>query len=347
MPSGIQEVRMVFPRVFSLGRFAATAGALVAIEWWLASRAAAAHPAVALAITLDLLVGLPLLYYVLLVRPKTVPAGTQIGAFIAAALIGRLALPPSMRGYANSVLALLWLIELLLFGLLAWRVKHVIGHYRRLRPQQVYPGDALVASLAAAGLPRRMAAIIATEALLLRALLTGWFTAFRTAPGQRAFTYHRRGGYGAVLGVLVFCLVGETAGIHLLVRHWSPPVAWILSGLSVYTLIWLLGDFQALKLNPIVLSATTLHLRTGLRWRVDVPRAAIRSVRRSTAADRRQPAYLDLAPLGNAAWIVEVDRPLTASGIFGIAKTAMAFGINVDDPAALRAALSGNGQVGT
>lgn len=330
---------MVSSRAFSLGRFAAIAGALVAIEWWLVSRAAAVHPAIALAITLDLLVGLPFLYYVLLVRPKAVPAGTQIGAFIAAALIGRLVLPPAMRGYANSVLALATALELLVFVLVVWKIKRMIGHYRRLRPQMVYPGDTLSASMAAAGFPRRLAAIVATEAMLVWSVLFGWFSAFHPQADQRSFAYHRRSGYGAVLSVLAFGLIGETAGVHLLVSHWSPLAAWILSGLSIYTLLWLIGDFQAMRLNPIVLTATTLHLRTGMRWRVEIPREAIRSIRRATAADRRQPGYLDLAPLGNAGWIVEVERPLAANGLFGMSRSATAFGISMDEPAALVAAL--------
>ncbi|HYF66202.1 MAG TPA: hypothetical protein VD886_25460 [Herpetosiphonaceae bacterium] len=329
---------MLRSHAVSWGRFAAVAGPLVAIEWWIAS--AAAHQVVGLAITLDLLIGLPLLYYVLLVRPKTVPAGSQTGVIALAGLLAWLLLPPALRGNFKHLPALLALLELPLLGLLIWRIKRVVDHYRRLRPQLVYAGDTLIASLAEAGFPRRLAAIIATEALLLWSLLAGWFSAFRPqAPEQRAFTYHRRSGYGAVLSVLAISLIGETAGVHLLVSRWSEPAAWILSGLSAYTLLWLLGDFQAMKLNPIVLSDATLHLRTGMRWRADVPREAIRALRRCSAADRRQPGYLDLAPLGNAGWVVEVTWPVAASGVFGISKSATAFGISVDDGVALRAAL--------
>lgn len=63
----------------------------------------------------------------------------------------------------------------------------------------------------------------------------------------RAFPAHRRRAYPAILGALVLATLVETAGLHLLLGLWTPVAAWVATGPSVYGILWMLGDFHALR----------------------------------------------------------------------------------------------------
>jgi len=77
----------------------------------------------------------------------------------------------------------------------------------------------------------------------------------------------------------------ETVAVHMLVRQASPISAWILTGLSCYALLWLVGDFRALRSRLTVVAGGSLRFRMGLRWELDVSLSDIDSAFRSSAAE--------------------------------------------------------------
>jgi hypothetical protein len=94
----------------------------------------------------------------------------------------------------------------------------------------------------------------------------------RSDPG--ALTLHRRSSWNVVALGLGLVIVVETVPTHLVAMERAPAVAWALSALSLYALLWLIGDSQALRLRPCRLEDDALRVRVGLRWKVEVPRAA-------------------------------------------------------------------------
>lgn len=72
--------------------------------------------------------------------------------------------------------------------------------------------------------------------------------------------------------------------------------------------MWIIGDFHAVRLHPLVLSPTTLYVRTGLRWRVELARTQIAAVGRATP--RRLPRQQVL----NAAVYGAVSPPRAQAG---------------------------------
>jgi hypothetical protein len=158
------------------------------------------------------------------------------------------------------------------------------------------------------------------------------------APGATAFTSHRTGGYGGMLTMLALAMTVETVGLHVLVSRWQPAAAWVLTALSILSLVWLLGDYHGVRLNPHVLDAQTLRVRVGLRWRTDLPLTAIRGVRRYR--ETRDAEVLALAPLGEPTVVIELDRPVAVDGMFGMRREADVLAIAADDATALQAALT-------
>ena len=107
-------------------------------------------------------------------------------------------------------------------------------------------------------------------------------------------------------------------------------------------MLWLIGDFQAVRLRPIVVGDNTLQVRVGLRWSVAIPYGQIRQARlrgRGEAMTRRSAGYLSAALLVDPQLILELDCPLRVQGPYGISKEVSRVGLAVDDFEAFRAAL--------
>jgi hypothetical protein len=191
---------------------------------------------------------------------------------------------------------------------------------------------------ALAALPfRRVAEVVAYEMGLMHYALLGWRA--RPAEGPGAFSYHRRGGYGGIVFALAAATAMETAAVHLLVAPQSPKAAWVATGLSLYALLWLVGDFQAVRLRPIVARDDALHLRMGLPWSADVPWTAVAGLHdaRAAAPMPRGRESVRMTAMGPPSAVLELRHPVEVRGPYGITRSVRHVGLAVDDAARFRA----------
>jgi hypothetical protein len=279
------------------------------------------------AISIDLTITATLLVWWLGVHRAGWPRWT-IGATIGAGLLtARTALPDTD---VVTVLIGIWVIaELALVTLAIARLRTVIriarGHHG------AGPIAALVAGLSAARVPARIAELIATDAIVLWLGITGWFRRSRAG-----LTMHRTNGWALIIGVFLALIVVEAALVHLVVVEWSVLVAWILTGSSIYAALWFGADLHVLRLYPLRVDREHVHLALGIRWRAEIPRAAITSIEDV----REAPKGAFDAGLGGANLVLHLDREVELRGLFGIRRRATAIALTLDDAAALRAALA-------
>lgn len=283
------------------------------------------------ALTVDLALGLPALGWLFLVRGRSGPAWLLPPLFLTGLLLARWLVPGRELGDGRLVEALVVAVEGTLLVYLAARIRRVAGVVRARRAAGEAPVDALRAGLAEV-LDARVAEAAATEASVLWYATAGWRRPAPVPGGVRAFPLHRRNGYPAVLGALLLAVAAETAILHLLLHAWTPVAAWIATGLSVWSALWLVADFHAARHHPPTAGAAGLHLRVGLRWRVRVPWDDLAGVSRST---RPVEDGLTLALLGPPDLHLELHRPVAVRGPFGIRKKVTRLGLAADDPAAL------------
>lgn len=93
-----------------------------------------------------------------------------------------------------------------------------------------------------------------TEVSLVGLAVTGWRRRFHAPADATVYAAYLRKGYAGTLGAFVGVVIVETVAMHLLVRRWSDAAVWLPSALSIYSLGWLLGDHQGLRLNPHVVT---------------------------------------------------------------------------------------------
>lgn len=322
--------------------FILTAFLLVALEFGIARVPGTdgSPDIVALAITADLVLGLPLLGYLFLVRTGRTSAKTLLPVLLLVALgLTHAVLPAHRRDHLDVVAWLIPLTELLLLVLVIARLRPFRRLYRQARAAAVFPDEALAEVLSPILGSSRLAALLTTEWRLLTYALTGWWRTFHPRPHYQVFTYHRRHGYGFVVAALGLLVVVETGLVHLIVRHWSEPAAWGLTLGSLYALLWIVGDFHAIRLHPIVLDRTHLHLRLGLRLRLSVPLTALAALRPPRRDEDKAADYRYFGLMGNPQWVLELSEPVVAEGLFGRRFVVQRVGITVDDPAGLATAL--------
>lgn len=230
-------------------------------------------------------------------------------------------------------------LELLLLVLVALRVRRLIRSYRRLRAQNHTPGVA--ARLATnEALGSRLGGILFSEISVL------WyatrFTASTPSPptGVRYFAVYRRNGYPAVVAILLVIVAVETAAAHLLLGLWTPIAAWISTILGAYSAIWIWGDFQAARLNPIASSDDGLDLNTGLRWHTAIGWSDIVTIHDREPKPDSGDRTLRMTLFGAPDFWLELREPAQAVGPFGITRAARYLGVGADAPSELRGEIS-------
>ena len=302
---------------------------------------AGTHPGLlADALTVDLIVTVPLAYWFLAVRGAGWPRLSVLPVFVLSVVAARLV--PGLE--AGRLLPWLeWVAipaELILLTIVARRA---IAMSRVLARGE---GSDALESLRRAALElvevERAAEIIAYEAAVLWYALAG---GGRREPPPRAETFgvRQRSGYGPILAALLLALAAEAIAVHLLVRHWSAVAAWILTVLTAYAVVWLIGDFRALGRRSILLTDDELVVRLGLRWSLRIPLARIRAVRGTSVqpgADHApDPGHLRAVILGAERQVVELDSELVATGFYGIRRRVCTIGLSVDEPERFLAAI--------
>ena len=319
--------------------FALAVSAVMAAEWIVVhSIAFRQRPElIALAVTFDIVVVLPGLFYFLILRPRNTSPIFVVPVFLLSMVVAARILPPQHQSYLHSLRHLLPVLEVGLLAYVISRIPAFRRSYREERKNSIYFTDAFLSALRKTVGDRMIVGIVAIEFFLMLFAFAGWFLKWKEWRLQ-SFTYHRKAGYAAILGVLVFVTLMETVGMHIIISRWSIAAAWILTALSIYGILWLFGDFHAIRLHPIVLDNDTLHLRTGLRWSAEIPVSAIADVTFGAPQKRRSKSYLRASVMWPRA-VIHFKEPVTVKGLFGIQRTVTQVGLSLDEPELFREAV--------
>ena len=297
------------------------------------------------AVVLDLTVGIPTLYWVMIVRPGHARASTILAAFLVSVLGARLVLPVTQHQFLAYERLLAVPVEL---GIIAYVIVKVrcAGQALRGAPATLDVPERIDAALHDAFPNPIVGRLLATELTLGWYALASWRRAPHVGDATAWFSYHRKNGLIALLAALIGVTAVELLVVHLLVHAYSARAAWALSAVSGIGIVWLLGFVRALVLRPVLLYPDRLVVRGGIQWTADVPRAAIESVEHGwtvRAPGKRTPGYLRATPLVQPNLMLRLRTPVEARGMYGRRRAVHLIGLSVDDPAALAEALRREG----
>lgn len=139
-----------------------------------------------------------------------------------------------------------------------------------------------------------------------------------------------------MLGAIIMAVLVETAVVHMLVSQWIVWLAWILTASGISSIVWLLRDFNAARLNPSLITESGLELRTGLRWRADIDWAEVFGTLDEQPADEES---VSMTLFGQPDFWLECRQPILVHGPFGIKRNVRLIGLGVDDSGGFRTAI--------
>lgn len=293
--------------------------------------------AAVLGITLDLVVTIPLVYF-FLIRKTHIPKTTVVPLFVIGLLVGYTVLPPSQQLYLNLVKAwVLPVVELVVIAYIIYKIRITIKQFKAQKEKTVDFYTTLQA-ICKNMFPRRVASLVAAEI----AVLYYGFVYWKKRPLQHnEFSYHKNSGTIGLLMASILIVGIETFVLHSIVEKWSITAAWVLSGLSVYSIIQLLGFLKAMLKRPIRIENNQLLLHYGILSEAIIPLHTIESITLSSK-DIDKNMTKKLSPLGELEshnTIITLKNAVTIYGLYGVKKQCDKMAFYIDDKAQFKTAI--------
>ncbi len=295
-------------------------------------------PSFAFALVADLLLTVPLVYF-LLIRKTKIPYTTVVPMMVLGLLIGTQVLPAESQTYLNSFKSyFLPVIELTVLSFIFIKVRKV---RRAVRETQYAHSDFFTSvKEACTGIvPPKMVYPIAMEVAIIYYGIWTW----RKKPvSKNEFTYHKKSGLVALLCALIMVVAVETVVLHILLEDVSNVLAWIITALSIYTGLQLLGMVKSMPRRYMQIQEDGVFLPQGVMGEAFIPYDQIESLEFSWQDFEDTDDLRRLSPLGGMARhnvILHCHVPQTIHGLYGIKKTAKSLALFVDDKQAFKAAI--------
>lgn len=282
------------------------------------------------AVTLDLVILVPLVYLVL-ARRMGWRQLSAVPILVLMLVAANLLIPDDRQRFLHTLEILLAPFDLVLLTFLVLKVRSVRKAYRKTGAAAenfMETLEKVLGETVDAGRPGKM---IATEIAMIYCGLFAWRRKPVDRPETTSFTYHRNCGHGTIMGVFVFLVLVETGLLHWYLLPRVAPLAWVVFGLSVYSIVFLFADLNAARLRPIFIDGDNLVIRIALRWRARFPLAWIKKVETTTHDIEAKEGLLQAFLIPNQNVILHLDRPATAAGLYGMEKEFRRLALAVDD----------------
>ncbi len=283
-------------------------------------------------ITIDLLVTLPVLHF-LLIRKKEIPKFTVFSVFIIGMIAASFILPQEHRSFLDMVKTYaLPVIEFGVLGFIIWKVRKTILSFRKEKGEEADFFTVLKKATSEA-FPKGVSVLLATEIAVMYYL-------FHPKGGktlaENEFSYHKKNGIALVVGTFIGIIAIETFAVHILVAKWSHIAAWVLTFLSIYTGLQLTALIRSFGKRPIVLDKENgiLKLRYGFFADFELPLDAIESIDKTSRTPREKEGFEPLSQLGSLDGhnlILNLKEEYSLSGFYGIKKKFSRLGIYIDE----------------
>lgn len=281
-------------------------------------------------ITLDLILTAPLVY-LLLIRKKKIPKTTAAPVFVLGIVIASLVLPKDQQFLLSEVKQwVLPLVEMTVFFLVVYKVRKAIEEYK-IQKSSTPDFFSALKKASAEVLPAKASTVFATE---IAVVYYSFFSWKKRKLASNEFSYHKESGTPAILGAFLFIVLIEAFAMHLLLERWNGIVAWVLTILSLYSGLQLLGIVRSLSKRPIVVEENSLQLRYGIMSETTIQFENIVSVELFTKELEEDSEIKKLTPLGGLEGhnvLIRLKEKETLSGFYGLKKEYDALAFHVDD----------------
>lgn len=152
--------------------------------------------------------------------------------------------------------------------------------------------------------------------------------------GNRHFSYAKQHGNASNQLGFILAILFEMPVAHLLLHFmWSPTAAWFASVLSVWSLIYLVGEYRATLVRPVSLGSDQLTIRCGvLSTDALIPWDQIRSIEKNAQPVRRQPGVRRYKQMGELNIAIHLQPGVMLPDMLGREKPVSTIYLGLDEP---------------
>ncbi len=180
-------------------------------------------------------------------------------------------------------------------------------------------------------LPFKMASVIALD---LGTIYYCFFYWRKRHLCSHEFSYHKKHDTLRLLWFLIIMTLFEAVIVHIIVQQLSSTVAWILTAISLYSVMQLLGIIKSIPSRPISIENGNLNLRYGLISETNIAISNISMIKQNFGSIDFGGLTRSLSPFGffeghNVLINLKTNAPLNR--VYGFNTTYKTIAFYVDD----------------
>lgn len=291
------------------------------------------HPReLSLGITLDLVITLPVVYG-LAIRNTTVPKITILSVFLIGLFLAGWILPVEHQNLLAGIKsAALPIAEIGIVSFLLLRTRLIVKSFKEAGNQTTDFFDTLKLACSKV-LPARVGQVLAMEiAVVYYSFFSPWSREIR----QNEYTYYKKSGVKAAVGVFLFLVAIETFVIHILVERWNVAAAYILTFLSLYTCLQMFALLRSMnqRLISIDKEEGVLRMKYGFFNHTEIPLDQIENIElnsRSLPAEKSMVAFSPLGILDHHNIVIKLADEQTLHQLYGFQKSYRTIAVYIDE----------------
>ncbi len=281
-------------------------------------------------ISIDLLLIIPLVYLIL-IRNTQIPKTTIIPLLVLGLIVGKTIIPGEHQYYLD--LFKNWALPVLELSVLGYIIYNVRKAFQSFKLNKKTNKDfySILKITCKDILPKPLVIPFITEIAVFYYGFVEWK---RRELKDNEFHYHKESGSVSLLAVLIFLITIETLVLHILLAMWNGLIAWILTFLSLYSIIQIFGFLRSMSKRPIIIEDGELYLRYGIMNEAVVDLKDIRSIEISTKDIELNSETKKLSFLGSLEshnLILHLNKEYTLTGLYGRKSKFTTLAFHVDD----------------
>ncbi len=295
------------------------------------------------AITYDLILTTPLLFFFLSKRKVSKLA---IGLFISAGIIAAyFVIPDSEKLHFNLIrFLLLPLIELSILGSIIYFTYKTINEFRTNSNENTDYLISFQESGTKAFNNQLFGKLFGAELAMIHYAFFNWKS---TPIANNEFSYHNENGTVSLIAGFMMVLVFETIGAHFLVAKWNPLIAWILTVISIYTFVMLFAHIKAIKKRPHRLNTDSIDLKLGLFGTTKIPFDQLEKIEfTNKISDELKGKSCQFTPLGSMEsfnTVLHLKNKVDCEFMYGFKRKYKTILINLDNKVSFKEQLVNRG----
>lgn len=286
----------------------------------------------AIGITFDLLLIVPLVYF-LLIRKTNIPKTTVLPFLILGIVICSIILPSENQHYLNLFKTWIFpLIELFVISYIIYNVRKGVKIYKQNKGHAIDFFTALKNTCYDI-LPKKVVIPVVTE---IAVFYYGFIHWKKRKQSENEFSYHKDSGTVVLLIAIIFIIVIETFVLHILLMKWNSIAAWFLTAVSIYSSLQLFGFLKSMYKRPISIENDKLFLRYGIMNESTINLRNIDSIEVSSKEIELNKETRKLSFLGSLEShnvIIRLKKENRLIGLYGFKKTYKTLLLHIDNKA--------------